>query len=39
MIEDLELTWADDRVGDADPSIEPLPAVAPTRGWALPVLA
>jgi biotin synthase len=34
MIEDLELSWHDDRVGDADPSIEP-----PTPSlWELPVL-
>jgi biotin synthase len=37
MIEDLELTWQDDRVGDADPSID-APALDPARSWALPVL-
>jgi biotin synthase len=35
MIEDLELSWHDDRVGDADPGIEP---PAPS-GWELPVLS
>src|SRR5262249_34964483 len=35
MIEDLELSWHDDRVGDADPAIEP---PAPSL-WELPVLA
>ena len=38
MIEDLELSWADDRVGDADPSIAP-PVPEPSRSMALPVLA
>lgn len=38
MIRDLELTWADDRVGDADPTMAP-PATEPARTWALPVLA
>jgi len=38
MIEDLELTWHDDRVGDLDPD---LPAAAPpsTSVWELPVLS
>lgn len=35
MIEDLELSWHEDRVGDADPDIEP-PAPSP---WQLPVLS
>ena len=35
MIRDLELTWADDRVGDVDPEV---PAPAPGRSLALPVL-
>ncbi len=39
MIEDLDLAWADDRVGDADPSVAPLPDLPPSRGVALPVLA
>ena len=38
MIEDLELTWDDDRVGDADPSIAP-PVPDPSRSLALPMLA
>jgi len=33
MIEDLELSWHDDRVGDADPSVPPPPT------WALPMLS
>jgi len=38
MIRDLELTWSDDRVGDADPSAPPAPV--PARGpLALPVLS
>lgn len=37
MIEDLELTWADDRVGDADPDIAPVPPPS-SRARALPVL-
>src|SRR3954462_4145573 len=37
MIEDLELTWHDDRVGDADPSV-PAPEAAPAATWALPVV-
>lgn len=37
MIEDLELTWHDDRVGDADPAITPPPLTAST--WELPVLS
>ncbi len=35
MIEDLELTWHEDRVGDADPDI----AAPPPSPWALPVLS
>ncbi len=35
MIEDLELTWNDDRVGDADPAIAP----AASSVWQLPVLS
>jgi biotin synthase len=38
MIEDLELQWADDRVGDADPQMPTLP-MAPTRTWGLPVIS
>ena len=38
MIEDLELSWADDRVGDSDPSIE-APVPDPSRSMALPMLA
>ena len=37
MIEDLELEWHDDRVGDLDPNVG-LPAAAPPTTWALPVL-
>jgi biotin synthase len=38
MIEDLELQWHDDRVGDLDPNIDiPAPALATT--WNLPVLS
>jgi biotin synthase len=36
MIEDLELTWHEDRVGDADPSAAPPP---PPAVWELPVLS
>ncbi|HZY86950.1 MAG TPA: biotin synthase BioB [Gemmataceae bacterium] len=36
MIEDLELTWHEDRVGDADPAVAP---PAPPAVWALPVLS
>ena len=40
MIEDLELKWADDRVGDADPSVLAMPDAAPSsRSLPLPVLA
>ena len=40
MIEDLELTWADDRVGDADPAVAPLARPRPRpASLALPVLA
>jgi biotin synthase len=35
MIEDLELSWHEDRVGDADPAID---APAPSS-WSLPVLS
>lgn len=38
MIEDLELSWADDRVGDSDPTVT-LPDVPSSRAVALPVLA
>jgi biotin synthase len=38
MIEDLELTWHEDRVGDADPSVAP-PDAAPPAVWELPVLS
>ena len=38
MIEDLELTWHDDRVGDADPVAAP--SSSPMRPWReLPVLS
>jgi biotin synthase len=36
MIEDLELTWHGDRVGDADPEAPPAPLGAT---WSLPVLS
>jgi len=41
MIEDLDLTWADDRVGDADPDLLPAPPANAevARTWALPVLS
>ncbi len=38
MIEDLELRWHEDRVGDSDPAVPPAPE-EPARSWALPVLA
>jgi biotin synthase len=38
MIEDLELSWHDDRVGDADPDIAPPPTAAVST-WELPVLS
>src|SRR5262245_9765903 len=39
MIEDLELTWHDDRVGDLDPSL-PLPEAADApRTWTLPLVS
>src|SRR5207248_1923528 len=38
MIDDLELSWADDRVGDLDPAIE-APTAAPASLWQLPVLS
>jgi biotin synthase len=38
MIEDLELTWHEDRVGDADPAVAP-PEAAPPATWELPVLS
>ncbi|HKB41144.1 MAG TPA: biotin synthase BioB, partial [Gemmataceae bacterium] len=39
MIDDLELTWHDDRVGDLDPSL-PLPeAAAAPRTWTLPLVS
>ncbi len=37
MIEDLGLTWHEDRVGDADPAV-PMPAEAPVRGMSLRVV-
>ena len=38
MIEDLELKWNDDRVGDADPAVAP--EAPPVQSvWSLPVLA
>jgi biotin synthase len=37
MIRDLELTWNDDRVGDADPAVPPAPASR--SPWQLPVLS
>ncbi len=41
MIEDLELSWQDDRVGDVDPNGAPPPSIAEEapRSWALPVLS
>jgi biotin synthase len=38
MIRDLELEWADDRVGDVDPTALPM-APEPARSLALPVLS
>ncbi len=38
MIEDLELQWHDDRVGDLDPNVA-IPDVTPANSWALPVLS
>jgi biotin synthase len=41
MIEDLELTWHHDRVGDLDPSLpvpEPM-AMSPSGTWSLPVVS
>ena len=38
MIEDLELTWHDDRVGDADPAVAPPPPQTPST-CELPVLS
>jgi biotin synthase len=38
MIEDLELQWHDDRVGDLDPTIE-APDTPPATTWELPVLS
>ncbi len=35
MIEDLGLTWHEDRVGDADPAVAPVPP----SPWSLPVLS
>jgi biotin synthase len=37
MIEDLELSWHDDRVGDADPSVAPVPP-SPSTVWELPLV-
>jgi biotin synthase len=38
MIEDLELTWHEDRVGDADPTV-PVPEPAVPATWTLPVIS
>jgi biotin synthase len=38
MIDDLELTWHEDRVGDLDPNVAP-PELAPASLWELPVLS
>ncbi|MFM7151267.1 MAG: biotin synthase BioB [Gemmataceae bacterium] len=38
MIEDLELAWADDRVGDEDPSLS-MPPLESSKSWALPMLS
>jgi biotin synthase len=38
MIEDLELTWHEDRVGDADPAVAPVEEKGRTT-WELPVLS
>src|SRR5262245_7795493 len=38
MIADLELTWHEDRVGDADPEITPPPPHT-TSTWELPILS
>lgn len=38
MIEDLELCWHEDRVGDLDPAI-PAAEPAPPSAWQLPVLS
>jgi hypothetical protein len=38
MIEDLGLTWHDDRVGDADPAAR-RPRAPPGPTWSLPVLS
>jgi biotin synthase len=37
MIEDLELTWADDRVGDSDPTITPKEPIAQQSSYAIPL--
>jgi biotin synthase len=37
MIQDLELQWHDDRVGDLDPNVA-IPVPAPATMWELPVL-
>src|SRR5256885_1747789 len=40
MIEDLELSWHEDRVGDADPSVPPPPDDRPASPlWELPILS
>jgi biotin synthase len=38
MIEDLELQWHDDRVGDLDPNID-APRAPTATTWALPILS
>ncbi len=38
MIEDLDLSWHDDRVGDLDPAVLPTES-EPQTGWSLPVLS
>jgi biotin synthase len=38
MVRDLELSWHDDRVGDADPSV-PLPEPSSPSAWALPLVS
>jgi hypothetical protein len=39
MIEDLELAWHDDRVGDLDPNLSPANLAEPPRTWALPLVS
>jgi biotin synthase len=38
MIQDLELSWHDDRVGDLDPAL-PAPLPEPASTWSLPVIS